>query len=334
MKTSVLKHKAVIGLIIFTILAISCTKESFPEPKPKVTDYAISTNSLILNSIINDIDFKGLDTGFAVGTFLNGIVQEGVILKTNNAGKDWQKLVSPALLGQFYSNYFIDNQTGWIVGDLGTILKTTNGGTTFTTQTSGTTERLYAVTFADANNGVCVGAKGIIRTTTNGGATWEVKNSGLTSSTDLRAVYIYNATTIIVCGSNGVLRRSNDFGLTWGVITTQETVRLQDMHFPIANIGYICGQEGVVLKINLTDNTVTKQYLPVDEQMRAIYFVNEQIGYTSGSYGDLLKTTNGGQNWKLQNIDPIAYNLYSIDFPTEKQGYIAGVRTLLTTNTK
>jgi photosystem II stability/assembly factor-like uncharacterized protein len=68
--------------------------------------------------------------------------------------------------------------------------------------------------------------------------------------------------------------------------------------------------------------------------MRAIYFVNEQIGYTSGSYGDLLKTTNGGQNWKLQNIDPIAYNLYSIDFPTEKQGYIAGVRTLLTTNTK
>ncbi len=39
----------------------------------------------------------------------------------------------------------------------GTILRTTNGGTTWTSQTSGTTNHLYGVSFTDANTGTAVG---------------------------------------------------------------------------------------------------------------------------------------------------------------------------------
>ena len=41
--------------------------------------------------------------------------------------------------------YFADSQTGWAVGDNGTIVNTTDGGQTWLLQSSGTTEILRAV---------------------------------------------------------------------------------------------------------------------------------------------------------------------------------------------
>ena len=58
-----------------------------------------------------------------------------------------------------YSVKYISAAVGWAVGDLGTILKTTDGGTTWSTQTSGTTNNLWGVFFTDANNGTAVGGK-------------------------------------------------------------------------------------------------------------------------------------------------------------------------------
>ena len=48
---------------------------------------------------------------------------------------------------------FTDANNGTAVGDSGTILRTTNGGTNWTSQSSGTTNWLYGVSFTDANNG-------------------------------------------------------------------------------------------------------------------------------------------------------------------------------------
>ena len=53
---------------------------------------------------------------------------------------------------------FTDANNGTAVGSsTGTILRTTNGGTTWTSQTSGTTNDLYGVSFTDANTGTAVG---------------------------------------------------------------------------------------------------------------------------------------------------------------------------------
>ena len=58
----------------------------------------------------------------------------------------------------------------------GTILRTTNGGTTWTSQSSGTTNYLYGVSFTDANTGTAVGWNGTIIRTTNGGANLDITN--------------------------------------------------------------------------------------------------------------------------------------------------------------
>ena len=55
------------------------------------------------------------------------------------------------------------------MGNFGTILKTINGGSTWTPQFSGTNESLNSVFFTDVNTGYVVGSSGTILKTTNGG---------------------------------------------------------------------------------------------------------------------------------------------------------------------
>src|SRR5947207_1642864 len=66
---------------------------------------------------------------------------------------------------------FTDANTGTVVGDSGTILRTTDGGATWKSQSSGTTNYLTGVSFTDANTGTVVGGNGTILRTTDGGAT-------------------------------------------------------------------------------------------------------------------------------------------------------------------
>ena len=55
------------------------------------------------------------------------------------------------------------------MGLSGTILRTTDGGFTWRTQPSGTSNELFAVSFVDADTGTAVGAGGIILRTNTGG---------------------------------------------------------------------------------------------------------------------------------------------------------------------
>jgi len=70
-------------------------------------------------------------------------------------------------------HFLADNQTGWAVGHNGWVLKTVNGGTSWTALfqkdalTSGK-EELFDVHFLDAMNGWLVGLHGVWYTTTGG----------------------------------------------------------------------------------------------------------------------------------------------------------------------
>src|SRR6516225_2172886 len=75
---------------------------------------------------------------------------------------------------------FTDANTGTAVGFGGTILRTTDGGASWTRQSSGTTETLLGVSFTDANTGTAVGSGGTILRTTDGGASWTRQSSGTT----------------------------------------------------------------------------------------------------------------------------------------------------------
>lgn len=74
-----------------------------------------------------------------------------------------------------YDVDFVDNEHGWAVGYLGTIIQTLNGGITWVEQNSGTTQTLNSIQFIDSNNGwASANGNNEIVKTTDGGVTWEV----------------------------------------------------------------------------------------------------------------------------------------------------------------
>ena len=78
----------------------------------------------------------------------------------------------PALLdAQLTDVATVGNARAWVVGDRGAIWHTTDGGSTWSSQTSGTGMNLADVTAVSTTTAYAVGSQVILKTT-NGGTTW------------------------------------------------------------------------------------------------------------------------------------------------------------------
>ena len=71
--------------------------------------------------------------------------------------------------GELASVFFINESTGFLTGDQGLILKTVNGGTTFTRSNPVTQSYLRSIYFIDIQTGWAAGEFGTIINTINGG---------------------------------------------------------------------------------------------------------------------------------------------------------------------
>lgn len=97
----------------------------------------------------------------------------------------------------------LDQNTGWIAGDSGTILHTADGGATWQQQYSGTAADLYGLHFLNASQGWMVGTGGVILNTTDGGASWASEPSGVSSA--LLGVWMLTPDLGYVTGAGGTI---------------------------------------------------------------------------------------------------------------------------------
>ncbi|MBC8145938.1 MAG: glycosyl hydrolase, partial [bacterium] len=155
---------------------------------------------------------------------------------------------TPTING-LHAVHFFDASVGMAVGDVGTILRTTDAGSTWVSQSSGTTSGLYGVSFLDASIGTIVGTSGTILRTTDAGATWVSQTSGTTDF--LSGVSLGNANTGVAVGfkedfSSGTLLRTTDGGSTW---ERQSTVQLlNDVAFSDPLTATVVGNRGTILR--------------------------------------------------------------------------------------
>src|SRR5207248_2989566 len=108
---------------------------------------------------------------------------------------------------------FVDANTGTVVGEYGTIVRTTDGGNSWTIQASGTTQTLWGVSFTDITNGTAVGEGGTILRTTDGGDHWVSQPSGTTLQ--FRGVSFTDANNGTAVGEGGTILRTTDGGSSW-----------------------------------------------------------------------------------------------------------------------
>lgn len=111
---------------------------------------------------------------------------------------------------------FVNNTTGWAVGDNGVIIHTTDGKN-WVGQTNPDVQSpkrtLNDVFFLNVNEGWAVGDGGVILHTTNGGTNWVAEGNGLTNSL-LTSVYFTSSTNGYVAGVERTLLKFSTDGAT------------------------------------------------------------------------------------------------------------------------
>ena len=131
----------------------------------------------------------------------------GIVLKSDDNGETWNTL---DITGDFFKDIqFVSDQVGYILGQSGTILKTTNGGIEWEEiRSQSDFERVTGFNkfeFIDGNNAVIVADDGQIYQSEDAGQSW--RRFELNGAPDLLGLHYSDKSSVYVCGKNGFLAR-------------------------------------------------------------------------------------------------------------------------------
>lgn len=179
--------------------------------------------------------------------------EDNTILKTTNGGTDWIFLqgVFPKSVR---SIYFTDENNGCAAGIdydggsyFGVIIRTTDGGASWTAQYSG--YWLLSIYFTDSGTGWAAGA-GIILKTTDGGTSWNQQITG--TSYQLYSVHFSDSSFGWAAGfdgntSSGIILNTSDGGINWNPTVIGADTVLYSVQFADLNNGWAVGDNGAIL---------------------------------------------------------------------------------------
>ncbi|MBU4442128.1 MAG: hypothetical protein KJ602_06715, partial [Actinobacteria bacterium] len=182
---------------------------------------------------------SAIDANNAWGVGHDTTSSSPVVLKTDDAGAHWRNV-------QLNDTFFFNASNGWAVGDGGTIISTTDGGSTWAAQTSTTTENLSGVSATSATVAWAVGAGGTIVNTTDGGTTWVAQTS--TTTNGLSGISAASTTVAWAVGAGGTIVKTTDGGTTWAAQTSTTTNGLNGISAASTTVAWAVGAGGTIVK--------------------------------------------------------------------------------------
>ncbi len=246
---------------------------------------------------IRSIDFTDSINGIAIG-------YAGKILKSGDGGGSYSRIYPPGAMTQRNFTTVLYNSPQTVFGFGGrnypndtiqTIIKSTDGGSTWNAIRDQAGRWLKGAFFINANNGFAVGGSGTIIKTTDGGSNWTDVTSPI-HTRDFNAVHFSSPSTGYIVGGNFVMfdtlasmrtiLKTTDGGANWNVVMDEPG-------------GWLT----------------------------AIDFVDVNTGYITGDAAQLYKTTNGGTNWIRQTVQGTQWysNLTSVKFLNQDFGVVGGM---------
>lgn len=215
-----------------------------------------------------------------------------------------------------FSSCFTSDQDGWVVGELGRIYHTTDGGQTFTRSEAGTRAALLAVACLDDGTVVVTGQKGLALRSRDQGKTWEKLETG--TDRELLSVDFATPQVGMAIGDFGTMIRTEDGGQTWtkvplpgnlvlpediAEIVEPGDVLMYDIHFPTPERGWAVGEFGVIFTTEDGGKTWSAQKSPVETTLFGVHFSDTMNGFAAGIEQVLLRTTDGGQTWTPVSVE-------------------------------
>ncbi len=292
------------------------------------------------------VQFTSPQKGFALAyADTLGALPQGVLRKTIDGGANWKTFpitFSPTLpdypdvntivvrnsLQMFNENVgYCAGEINTLLGSQGMVLKTNNGGTSWTgTPIPKTDLPIKCIYFTNETTGY-VATEDVYKTT-NSGATW---SKVLTPGGSLiQTIYFLNETTGFACAPNKIFK-TTDAGLNWEKIDLPGGVSPSSMRFISNTTGFFTTETNGRI-YGTTDGGANWNllYSEMNARLTSISVINNVIvvgGYSTSSTtcNTILVKSDNGVNWTKECFNfefPKPRYVYSTYFVSEEKGFL------------
>lgn len=275
-----------------------------------------------------DIFFASQDTGYC--TAGSGSLT-GKIYRTSNSGASWTIMFDTTNIGM-RDVFFINVNTGWAVGNGGTVKYTSNTGINWVSRNfNGTTNTNVFALSADTVFVSGFGSSGYIVKSVNGGINWSFTTVPANLA-DIRFIDFVDSYTGyaggLALGGLGGMCKTTDRGLTWVQLLSYSGTTPTDCAFMNANTGYVVNS--TELKLTTDGGTSwSNQTIPSAGQFEKISLV-PPFGCIAGKKIATLATIGIQQissevphNFSLSQNYPNPFNpVTNIGFSIPKTGMV------------
>ena len=229
-------------------------------------------------------------------------------VRSSHSGWFWG---SPAPQAQTLSAVEFSGPVGFASGDFGTLVRSGDGGNTWTGVSTGLTESLTNLHMLGPKT-VIVGGTCALRRSDDSGATfrrlpWTASDESCSGG--IAALDFPSSSVGYLALGNGNVVRSGDGGRTWSRRTALPDtaasgvpgIRPLDVDFVSDTTGYAATNAGEVFQTTDGGNT-WRTVLGLPFTIRSLAFPTPEIGYAAGDAPAVFKTTDGGQSWEQSDL--------------------------------
>jgi photosystem II stability/assembly factor-like uncharacterized protein len=236
-----------------------------------------------------------------------------------------------------FATCFVTDRDGWMVGELGRIFHTNDGGETWDRQDAGTKRPLLAMACLDERTAWIAGKEGIVFGTTDGGATWAEAKTG--SNRHVFALQFASRERGHAAGDFGTMVHTEDAGRTWSVMRVPPEVQLPEsaldtgvdpgdinlygMSYGDPDHLWVVGEFGTIMASADGGRTFHQQHSPVESTLSGVHFIDARRGWAVGIDTVILRTEDGGTTWTAQP-PPIAQRSFYDVMVRGERGWIVG----------
>ena len=210
----------------------------------------------------------------------------------------FQNLKSQQFWSKTYSTYssctISNDNTYYIVGDFGFIIRSVDYGTNWNLLNSSTSLNLNSIISFSNNSLFVVGDLGIILSSIDKGNSW--KNIPINYKNNLTSVCSFDSLNILIVGDSGLILKSIDGGIHFDKVNSNSNSKLFKIVKSSNHSATIIGDSGTILYTSNKGISWESKFNYLSEYLFDIDFFNEQIGSIS-SYRGLLRTNDSGKSW-------------------------------------